>query len=398
MRATDALRLTAGAVTAQRKRSLLTVLSIAVGIAAVVLLTALGKGLQRFVLAEFTQFGTHLLAVVPGRATTLGISGAVLGTVRPLTVDDAAALRHVPGVLATSPLVMGNVKVEAGRRGRRTTVYGVGAALPEVWQFPVASGRFLPDEPGHMPRPLAVIGSRVHRELFPGRSPLGQRLRVAGDAYRVIGVMRSKGQMLGFDLNDAVYIPAERALALFDRNSLMEIDVLYQPGLDADRMAERIRRRLAARHGREDFTIITQEAFLDVLGDILGILTLAVGGIGGISLLVGAIGILTIMTIAVHERVPEIGLLMALGATRRQVRWLFLGEAVALATLGGVLGLALGAGGAWLIGALTPIPAHLSPGFTALAVLLAVAVGLLAGVLPAQRAARLDPVVALRGE
>ncbi len=394
----DYLRLTGSAVAAQRKRSLLTVLSIAVGIAAVVLLTALGKGLQRFVLAEFTQFGTHLLAVVPGRATTLGISGAVLGTVRPLTVADAAALRRVPGVLATTPLVMGNVKVEAGGRARRTTVYGVGAALPRVWQFPLASGRFLPDEPGHSPRPLAVIGSRVYRELFHGRNPLGQRLRVAGDAYRVIGVMRSKGRMLGFDLDDAVYIPAERALALFGRDSLMEIDVLYRPGLDADRIAARVRQRLVARHGREDFSLITQEAFLDVLGNILGILTLAVGGIGGISLLVGAIGILTIMTIAVHERVPEIGLLMALGATRRQVRWLFLGEAVVLAGLGGLLGLALGLGGAGLIATLTPIPAHVSPGFTALAVALAVAVGLLAGVVPALRAARLDPVLALRAE
>ncbi|MES9967992.1 MAG: ABC transporter permease, partial [Sedimenticola sp.] len=204
---------------------------------------------------------------------------------------------------------------------------------------------------------------------------------------------------LGFDLDDAVYIPTQKAMAMFDQESLMEVDLLYTPGSDSEVLAENIKRLLKQRHGSEDFTIITQDQMLETLGDVLNILTLAVGALGGISLLVGGVGILTIMTIAVTERTAEIGLLRALGAGRRQILWLFIGEAVVLAALGGLAGLTIGAGGAWLLGIAVPaLPTHTPWNYVLLAEGVSIVIGLAAGVAPAWRAAQLDPIEALRSE
>lgn len=394
----DLLRLTLGSITARRKRSALTMLAIGIGIAAVVMLTSLGQGVHRFVLSEFTQFGTNLLGIVPGRTTTMGVSGAVISNIHPLTIEDADALQTIPGVLSVTPVVQGNARVEYGKTSRRAMVLGVGSETREVYQINVSIGRFLPRDDSITPRAFVVLGHKMRQELFPRENPLGKKVRVAGESYRVVGVLESKGQMLGFDLDDTIYIPTARALALFNRESLMEIDVLYQPGLKGKTIAERVRKRLIERHGDEDFTVVTQQEMLNVLSGILNILTLAVAAIGGISLVVGAIGILTIMTIAVNERTSEIGLLRALGATRGQVRWLFIGEAVFLALLGGCLGLILGLFGAFLIGSLSPVPADLSWKYILMAEVLAAIVGILAGMLPARHAADMNPVDALRTE
>jgi putative ABC transport system permease protein len=301
--------------------------------------------------------------------------------------------------MAAMPVVQGNAAVKYDQRSRRASVFGVGSAAPAVWQLQVAQGRFLPDDDPRTARAFAVLGSKVKTELFGSANPLGRRVRIGGERYQVVGVMESKGQMLGFDLDDAVYIPAGRAMALFNRQSLMEIDVLYVAGSDSAEVARRVKAVLIDRHGTEDFTIITQDQMLEVLGSVLNVLTIAVGALGGISLLVGGVGILTIMTIAVHERTAEIGLLRAIGAGRSQILALFIGEATVLSGLGGLAGLIMGVGGALLLGRLVPaLPTHTPWSYVVFAELLACLIGLLAGVWPARHAARLDPIEALRTE
>lgn len=395
----DILKISLSSLLNQRLRSFLTLLGIAVGIASVVLLTSIGEGVHRFTLNEFTQFGTNLIGITPGKTTTAGVSGALINTIRPLTIADEEALKRLPGIIDTVSVIQGNAAVEYGKRSRRTTILGVGPSGGRVWQIRVAMGRFLPKDDSQNARPFAVLGSKVYHELFRNSSPLGRKVRIGGEHYRVIGIMESKGQLLGFDLDDAVYIPTVRAMSLFNLNSLMEIDVLYQSGLQSKTIAERIRKLLTNRHGSEDFTITTQDEMLKVLGSVLDILTLAVGGLGAISLLVGGVGIVTIMTIVVNERTPEIGLLRAIGADRRQILVLFLSEAVVLAGLGGLAGLIMGASIAWLLGVLVPaLPTHTPWQYALYAEILAGTIGLLAGVLPASKAASLDPVDALRAE
>ncbi|GMR09105.1 MAG: ABC transporter permease [Gammaproteobacteria bacterium] len=380
-------------------RTILTSLGIAIGIAAVVLLTSIGEGIHRFVLNEFSQFGTNLIAINPGKAKTHGASLGVFGTVRPMSIDDAIALKKVPYVTAVVPALQGNAEIEAGNRRRRTTVYGVNHEMPAAFQLQVAVGKFLPDDDPNNPRAFAVLGSKLKRELFSGRNPLGARIRIGGVRYRVIGSMESKGQVLGIDLDDTVYIPAARALELFNRESLMEIDIKYAQDADLKEVIAGISRIMTARHGDDDYTVTTQQQMLDVLGSILNVLTFAVGALGGISLLVGSVGILTITTISVKERTTEIGLLRAIGAQKYQILVLFLGEAIILAALGGLAGLVLGVGGAQLLHLFLPaLPVYTPVMYIILAESIAILVGLLAGVIPAQSASKMDPVEALRSE
>lgn len=399
MRWSDLIRMTSGSVAAQRTRAVLTALGITVGVAAVVLLTSIGEGVHHFVLAEFTQFGTNIIGINPGTAKTMGGSIGVFGTVRPLTIDDSEALRHLPYVTATTPLVQGNAEVEARGRKRRVTVYGTGDEFAAAFRFEISQGGYLPPDDPRTPRNLAVLGSKMAHELFGDSSALGDTVRVGSERYRIVGVMRPKGTMIGFDLDDTVFLPAARALELFNRDSVFEIDVMYEEGAPVDEVLAGINRVLEARHGEVDFTVTTQQQMLDSLGSVLNVLTFAVGALGSISLLVGAVGIFTIMTIGVRERTGEIGLLRALGAARNQILLIFLAEAIVLSFLGGLAGLALGTGGAWLLGqAFSKLPVSFSPFFMALSAGLSVVIGLVAGILPAMSAASLDPVEALRAD
>lgn len=396
---TDLFKLTSSSFLAYRMRSLLTGSGIAIGITAVILLTSIGEGLHQFVLAEFSQFGTNLIAIQPGKTQTQGGNVGIFGSVRTLSLEDAQALRHLPNVEYVNPSVTGNAEVKLGGKTRRTTVIGAGHDMPRVLSSRIQTGSFLPDEDPTQARALAVIGSKVREELYAGKNPLGSYLHIGGQRYRVIGVMEPKGQMLGFDLDDTVFIPAGRAMELFNRPGLMEIQLSYKAGTELPRVTKTITALLNERHGREDYTLIPQEKALEVLGSVLDVITFAVGALGGISLLVGGVGILTIMTMAVGERTAEIGLLRALGAQEKQVLILFLGEAILLSALGGLAGLALGIGIAQALHWLFPaLPVHTPWMFTGLAELSAVSIGLAAGVIPARRAARLDPVEALRSE
>ena len=399
MRWADSLQLAWRAIAAQRLRSFLTLLGIAVGIAAVILLTSIGEGIHRFVLGEFTQFGTNVITITPGKTKTGGAPSGLPSSARPLSLEDARSLERLPNIHAVTPNARGNAEVEGNGRTRRTLIYGVNEQLPLIFRSTVQSGQFLPADDERSARAFVVLGAKLKTELFGSDNPLGQRLRIGGLHFRVIGVMAAKGQFLGIDLDDTAFIPTARAQELFNREGVDEINVAAAEGVPSSRVAATIKERLIARHGHEDFTIITQEEMLKTLSNILNVLTMAVGALGGISLLVGGVGIVTIMTIAVTERTGEIGLLVALGAPRRTILFIFLGEAIALSALGGFLGLALGIGLAQAIHLAVPaLPVHTPLSFVLLAELVAISIGLAAGVLPARNAARLDPVEALRTE
>ncbi len=399
MNTIDTLHFALRSLTAHRLRTVLSASGIAIGIAAVILLTSIGEGIQRFVLSEFTQFGTNILSINPGRTSTHGASVGAISSARPLTIEDAVALKRSRYAEYTNAGVMGNAEIRTASLSRRVSVLGEGPDFARAFNMKVAIGQFLPADDPRNPRAYAVLGSKARSELFGNTNPLGASVQVGMSRFRVIGVMESKGQVLGFDLDDTIYIPTARALEIFNRVGVMEIQIAYLPGAPLQAVIDDARRILVARHGREDFTLRPQQQMLDTLTTVLDVLTFAVAALGGISLLVGAVGMVTLMHIAVAERVAEIGLLTALGATRARIRILFLMESTVLSTLGGLVGLAVGTGLAWLLKTLVSgLPVSTPWDYVLGALGLSVLIGLAAGVVPAMRAARLDPVEALRSE
>ncbi|MCA6128995.1 ABC transporter permease [Thalassolituus oleivorans] len=398
MRWLDWLRLVLSSVSASPLKSLLTALGIAIGIAAVTLLTSLGEGVRHYVLDNFSQFGTRIIAISPGKTETSGM-GSLISSVRLLTMDDLRLLENLPGAEHVVANVQGSGPIRHGEKVRNTTIYGTTPSMVKAWDFKVASGRFLPDNHRQNSPAYAVLGHKVKSELFATSNPLGEIIRVGGQRYRVIGVMQEKGSMLGFDLDDMVYIPADRALSLFDREGLMEIDVVFSAATTSDRMASLIKQRLIARHGQEDFTLVTQDEMLASLNRILSMLTLGIAALGSISLIVGGVGIFTVMTTNLAERIPEIGLLRAIGTSRRQLLGIFVGEAIALSLLGGLagMGFALLVLGILSI-ALPEFPMTPNVIYLFSALISSVIIGLIAGIRPAWQASKLSPVVALRDE
>tara|TARA_Y100001934_G_scaffold228033_1_gene274161 strand:+ start:963 stop:2162 length:1200 start_codon:yes stop_codon:yes gene_type:complete len=398
IRPDDWLRLATSPVTSQPGKSVLTALGIAIGIAAVTLLTTLGHGVRQYVLDSFSQFGTRIIAITPGHSETAGMAGGLISSVRLLTLDDAEALARITGSEWVVSNVQGSGPVRYGERVRSTEILGTTSDFNQAWDFPLAMGKFLPDTGGNSPA-VAVIGDTLYRELFRSENPLGKFIRIGGQRYRVIGVMQPKGSTLGFDLDDMAYIPADRALTLFNREGLMEVDVVFSEGTTSSQMLERIKAMMIKRHGQEDFTLTSQDEMLSSMNRILGILTIGVAALGGISLLVGGVGIFTIMTTNLTERTAEIGLLRAIGCPRRQLLSLFLGEAVMLSLFGAFIGIVITAVVVALLSVLAPaFPVQIQFSTLGLAIAVATITGLISGIWPAYKSSRLSPIEALRGE
>jgi putative ABC transport system permease protein len=400
MRLADLLSLALEALTSHRLRYGLSALAVGVGVCAVVAMASLGEGTRRFIQEQASTFGTSIVGINPGKVATMGVPGAMGGSARKLTLDDARALARLPGVVAATPYAGGTAEVEFGSRGRRVLVMGVGGRMPRTWSLRVAVGRFLPDVDWDRGTAVVVLGPRLKRELFGDGNALGQQVRIGRARFRVLGVMEAKGQLLGFDFDDIAYIPVANALRLFNQSELGEIDLLATSVEESQRLAERARRLMIDRHGgEEDVTIVTQVDALKMIDNIMDVVTGTVTAIAAVSLLVGAIGIFTVLWIVVRERIQEIGLVKAIGGTNRQIMAWYLCEAALTAAAGGTAGLVVGAGGAALLARVVPaIQAYTPLGIVVAALGMAFGVGLLAGVAPALRAARLDPVESLRTE
>jgi len=401
VRPADAVSFAFGALVGHRLRTAMSVLGVAVGIAAVVALTALGEGARRYVTDEFMSLGTNLLVVIPGKAeTTGGMPMPSGGVTRDLTLGDLRAISARQALVAhAAPLATGVEEVRFGALGRSVPVLGTTAELAPVRHLVVSSGRFLtpgdPDRGGAE----AVLGSKLAAELFGASSPLGHVVRAGEWRFRVVGVLAPRGRsVVGFDFDDIIMVPVATTMRMFNRSSLFRIVVQVRSPDELSRAKQEILDLLAERHRAEDVTVITQDSMVSTFSSIFTMLTLALVAIASVSLTVAGIGIMNVMLVAVTERRREIGLLKALGAGTGQVLAIFLAEAVLLSTGGGVAGLTAG----WLaIAAFVQVypsfPAAPPVWAVAAGIAVSVLVGVAFGVLPARRAARLDPVVALAG-
>ena len=401
MRFRDLLHLATESLVRARLRSAMMLVAMAIGVAAVVVLTSLGEGARRYVSGEFQALGTELLIVLPGRSETTGMQPGMFAgeTPRDLTLGDAGALLRIPGVERIAPLVIGSVPVSAGERTREVPVIGTNAEFLVVRNLAMAQGAFLP--PGELDRDMAVcvLGSKVRAELFPAGPAVGAAVRIGDRRFRVIGVLADTGRAVGFDLQELVLIPVSSAQQIFDTASLFRILIETSDREAMPRVREAVRAKLKERHqGEEDVTVITQDAVLKTFDRIFTALTLTLAGIASISLAVAGILIMNVMLVAVSQRTAEVGLMKALGARGRQITSLFLAEAVLLSAVGAVAGLATGFLANAVIARVYPaLPVGPPAWAVAAAVLIAIASGVVFGLLPARRAARLDPVVALAG-
>jgi putative ABC transport system permease protein len=396
----DLLALAAEAVAGHRLRTGLTLVAIAVGVTAVVLLTALGDAAKAYVVDQFASVGTNLVIVLPGKTETSGILGSFGGTVRPLTLEDAQALPHrALLVKEVVPLALGSAAFEYGSRSRDVFVMGTTAAYAPMRDLDLVAGQFLPEMDLRRGERVAVIGRTIQREVFAGENPLGKPVRIAGARFRVIGVLASKGVGMGFNLDEIALVPAATAMRLFNQKGLFRMLCQAPDAASVPAVVEQVKEVMKERHdGQEDFSIITQDSMLKGFTNIIGALTAGLAGIAAISLAVAGILIMNVMLVSVSERTAEIGLLKALGARRRQILGLFLAESLLISALGALLGVAVGTGlvlllaGVWPVLALAP-----SGGWIALVTVLALAAGALFGLMPARRASRLAAADALRG-
>jgi putative ABC transport system permease protein len=381
-------------------RTWLMLLAMAIGVGSVMILTALGEGARRYVTNEFSQLGTHVLIVLPGRSETTGGHPPMMGeTPRDLTVDDALALTRNRSIRQVAPVTIGSAPVSYRQLEREVTILGSSAELYPIRQLQMRRGKFLPPGDPNRGAAVAVLGSKLKKELFGNRRALGQWIRISDRRFRVIGILEEKGESLGADLSDIAIIPVASSQSLFNSTSLFRILVQAKGREGIPRAEQAIIDTIRARHdGEDDVTVVTQDAMLATFDDIFRALTFTVAGIAAISLAVAGILIMNVMLVSVSQRTAEIGLLKALGSPARQIQRLFLVEAALLSLSGAVIGILVAFLGVWALEQAIPgFPLSIPLWAFLAAIGVSICTGLLFGVLPARRAAALDPVLALAG-
>jgi len=394
VRGAEALASALTALRANRLRSMLTMLGVIIGVSAVVLLVAIGTGAKREVERQVEGLGSNLILVVPGE-----VGFGQTPAVSRLRLEDVAFLGRVvgnPDAVATT--VSSGEPARVGNREAFVTVNGTNETVPLVFDRPLARGRYLSRADVDTRRRVAVLGSQAAKQLFGDVDPLGRQVGLAGVRFRVIGVFTELGSTFGVSRDLEVHVPVTAAQRLFGVDRIDALAV-KAPTIDAlQPLQRRIVAALQAKYEGEKFSAVTQTQILGTVGSILGLLTVVLGAIAGISLLVGGVGVSNIMLVSVRERTREIGLRKALGARQRDILAQFLVEAVLLTTVGGVIGMVVGFAVAVGADRFTELPAQVAPWSLGLAFGVSVGVGLIFGVLPARRAGRLEPVAALRAE
>ncbi|MEK7570846.1 MAG: ABC transporter permease [Patescibacteria group bacterium] len=391
----ELFKLALGSLRANKLRSALTTLGIIIGVFSVILLVALGNGLQAYITNQIAGLGSNILFVLPGKVG--GTQGPGEG-VNKLTFSNVKYFEErMKSIAVTSPLVskIGTVKY-MNKSNDNTNIWGTSSDFPEIIKTEVEKGTFFTKTQETSASKVTVIGSTVVENLFPNTDPIGKKITISGGRYTVIGVSASKGSSFGQDQDNTIVIPVTAARKQFSIDLANSIYLSANSPELVDLVKKRANEVLLTRLDEEDFTIMTQEQTLETVNNITGVLTLALGGIAAISLVVGGIGVMNIMLVSVTERTKEIGLRKALGAKRKDILLQFLLEAVMLSLLGGLIGILLGLGASAVLAAfffatVTPWSVILAFGFS-------MAVGVIFGIAPAIRASRLSPIEALRYE
>ncbi len=398
MKLYEALIIALHGLFSNKMRSLLTMLGVIIGVGSVITLVSIGEGVKLSISQQIQGLGSNLILVTPGKSTA-GVNVGTLGAVSRLTYDDALAVERSAGsVKNVAPVIESGVNINNPVK-RTTLVTGTTESYHEVRNFPLDAGEFISRGDVRGYRPVAVLGHAVRKHLFPGRDPLNKMIRIDDMEFKVIGVMKKKGRTLTIDNDDRVFIPITVAENLFDTKQVSMIFIQSQSPEDVTDAVDETGRIILNRHKQKDFIVSEQKDILNAFQGIMGILTGMLGGIAGVSLLVGGIGIMNIMLVAVTERTREIGIRKAVGAKSRDILAQFLLESVFLSALGGLIGIGTGFLGARLLKIILPtLPTEVTPWSITVAFLFGLLVGLFFGIYPAGKAARLNPIEALRYE
>lgn len=389
------------ALNQNKMRAALTALGVIIGVMSVILLIALGESAQAYVEREFAIMGSNVIIITPGKQETTGMFPISAGSYRKLTYEIARQIkRKVPGIIGVASNTLGLANIRYKNRQRNVLLIGTTPDFEKVRQLYTQIGRFLTEEDIERNSRVCIIGTTVKRELFGTHRALYEKISINGSKHTIVGILEERGMALGIDLGDIAIVPLPSAQRIFNVEEVMEILVGARTQEDIPRATESARKIVRSAHdNEEDFTITNQDSMLSAFSRIFSMLRLMLVGIACISLLVGGIGIMNIMLVSVRERTREVGIRMAVGATRADIGLQFLVESVTLSVLGGMTGIFLGFIGSTVIHVLYPsLPISLSLWSVLTAFLFSSAVGVISGVYPALKAASVDPVEALRYE